>query len=88
MVPLRDEQLVIQITALEIFVPGRGLLIEHLPLFAETPISLSVRRAFFIGWAAGIHSILYVGSSVARKNLAPQSAILNRQSAIWKNRQF
>jgi hypothetical protein len=48
MVSLRDEQLVIQIPALEIFVPGRGLLIEHLPLFAETPISLSVRRAFLL----------------------------------------
>ena len=42
---LRDEQLLIQIPALEIFVPGLGLLSEQNPL-ADRPISLGARRAF------------------------------------------
>jgi hypothetical protein len=44
---VRDEQLVIQIPALEIFVPGPGLLYEQYPLLRKSQSPLSVRRAFF-----------------------------------------
>jgi len=39
MFELRDEQLVIQVPAFEIFVPGPGLLPEQYSAYAEKPIS-------------------------------------------------
>jgi hypothetical protein len=51
MFEVRDEQLVIQKPALEIFVPGRGLLYEQCSAFAETPISFErSSRVSFSNW--------------------------------------
>jgi len=48
MVEVRDEQLVIQKPAFEIFVPGRGLLYEQYSANTETPISFErSSRVFF-----------------------------------------
>jgi len=79
----RDEQLVIQIPALEIFVPGRGLLHEQYSAFAETPISLSARRAFFFSLVANTASLLQLGEiGLTNRICTGSNAFTKRDAAI------